>query len=150
MDVLPDDLRHRLDFRVISETVAGGNLVQETLLEAKDFSDTLVGIPVGFLNIERDGLKALGANIASALSGATTYLPCLLLGESAIVGPGALRFGGSRGATDDVFGAPLATPRTTSKGSPPRSGWRSTITSPGAEPVTVRRGLRPHRAGISV
>jgi hypothetical protein len=139
MDVLPDELRHRLDFRVIGESVTAGRLVEETLLEASDHADGLVGMPIGFLNIEQDGLQALGADIVSSLSGGTTYLPCLIAGENVVVGPGAVRFGGSGAPIEDVFAAPTGDPGAHLEGEPTAEWLEITLTSPGADPKTVRR-----------
>ena len=90
-------------------------------------------MPIGFLNIEQDGLKALGANITSSLTGGTTYLPCLIVGESA-GRTWRIRFGGSVAPIDASSRLRQAIPPASWKASPPRSGWRSTITSPGANP----------------
>jgi hypothetical protein len=72
MEAIPDDLRHRVTFSVMAERVAGGALAEQTLLETFDFADALVGVPIGFMNIEHGGLKAVGADITSALAGGTT------------------------------------------------------------------------------
>ena len=99
---MPDDLRHRLRFDVVAETVANGSLVEASTLEVEDFADAIANQPIGVLNIERVGLKALGATILSGLEGGTTYVPCLVVGETVLVGTGAIRFGGTGGPFDVV------------------------------------------------
>jgi hypothetical protein len=141
MDVLPDELRHRLDFRVIGETVVGEGLVIETLQDVFEYADSLVGMPIGFINIERDGLMALGVDITSALSGGTTYLPCLIVREDVVVGPGAIRFGGSGGALDEVFGALSGGSAASLEGEPTAQWLEIEITSPGSQPIVVRREI---------
>jgi hypothetical protein len=139
-DEAPDDLRHRLTIQIVSEVVRGGALSEETLLSADVFADDLGGLPIGILNIEQDGLKAIGGAISAGPEGGTTYVPCVVLGDDAIVGPGVLRFGGAGGvggAFDDLgAGEPDS-----SEGEPTAEWAVITITSPGVDPVVVRRPI---------
>jgi hypothetical protein len=138
-DVLPKVLRHRLSFAIIGETAMGGILREETLLEADAFADELAGLSIGVLNVEREGLKAIGANIEAGLEGGTTYLPCLVLGDDVAVGPGVLRFGGDPSA--DPFGPVAAATAGPAEGEPTAEWVQVTITSPGAAPIVVRREI---------
>ena len=80
----------------MAEVTQGGLIHEETLLEVDEFADALAGVPVGVLNVEREGFKAIGADIVAGLQGAgTTYLPCIAAGEDVFVGPGAIHFGGA-------------------------------------------------------
>jgi hypothetical protein len=133
VDSIPDELRHVLRFRVIGETLTDGVLTEEALLDEMEFADVLAGQPIGLVNVEREGLKALGAGIVGGLEGGTTYLPCLMLGEVVAVGPGALPFRGAPG--NDPFGSQGGS----AAGGPTAEWLEITITSPGADQVVVRR-----------
>jgi hypothetical protein len=138
MEQVPDELRHRVVFTVVGERVAGDGLAEETLLEVAHPSDALVGLPIGFLNVEQEGIKALGAGLVAGLEGGTTYFPCLAIGERVLVGPGAVSFGGSGGKVDEVFGEP--SPAASAIEGEPTAQWLELrIESPGSEPVVVRR-----------
>ncbi|MFO7531740.1 MAG: transglutaminase domain-containing protein, partial [Candidatus Limnocylindrales bacterium] len=139
---VPDELRHLVTFTVIAETMAGDTLTETTLLETSDFADVLAGKPIAVLNIESQGLKALGASITGALEGGTTYLPCVVLGETVIAGPGTIRFGGSEDASGDApLGDAAFGPTAPGTGEPTAQWVQVVITSPGAEPVVVRREM---------
>jgi transglutaminase-like putative cysteine protease len=137
-DVLPDDLRHRLRLEVIAETASGGALREESTLQVDDFADVLSGQSIGFLNLEREGLKALGGTIISTLEGGTTYVPCLVVGESVLLGTGAIRFGGGGNGPFDVLAAESPSPR---DGEPTAQWLQITIASPGQEDRVVRRAV---------
>ena len=51
------------------------------MLEVSEFADVLAAEPIGVLNIEREGLKALGASISAGLEGGTAYVPCVAVGR---------------------------------------------------------------------
>jgi hypothetical protein len=140
LEQIPDDLRHRVVFTVVGERVVGDNLAQETLLEVAHPTDVLTGLAIGFLNVERDGLKALGAAITSGPEGGTTYLPCLAIGERVLVGPGSVSFGRKAGGIADVFGGPSPT-ASDIEGEPTAEWLELRIESPGNEPVVVRREI---------
>jgi hypothetical protein len=97
----------------------------------------LAGLAIGVLNVEREGLRAIGANIEAGLQGGTTYLPCLVLGDDVAVGPGVLRFGGDPSA--DLFGPVAAATPGPTEGEATAEWVQVTITSPRAEPIVVRR-----------
>jgi transglutaminase-like putative cysteine protease len=137
-DELPDDLRHRVTFAVIGETVTAGALKEESLLEVDLFADAVGGQPIGFMNLEHEGLKALGTELIAGLEGGTTYLPALLVGADLVVGPGALRFGGDAPDPFGELGSGSPGPR---EGEPTAEWAQVTISSPGAEPVVVRRPM---------
>jgi len=137
-DEMPDDLRHRITFAVIGETIADGSLQEEGLLEMDAFADSLGGVPIGFMNIQHEGLKALGTDIMTSLEGGTIYLPSLLVGDTVVVGPGALRFGGD---TSDPFGDLESSTPDPQEGEPTAEWVQITISSPGSEPVVVRREM---------
>jgi hypothetical protein len=138
-DEVPDDLRHWLTFAVVSEVMSGGSLQEEVLLELEESADVLAGLPIGILNIELESLKAIGAGIASALEGGTTYRPCLVVGEDVLVGPGVIRFGGDPAA--DPFDALAVGSPSPGDGEPTAEWVRVTMISPGAEPVVVEREI---------
>jgi hypothetical protein len=136
---LPDSLRHRLTFRVISEISVGGALSEETVLDADEFADVLAGRPIGILNVEQESLKALGASITSGLEGGTVYLPCLVLGEDVVVGQGQMRFGGAS-AADPLGDVAAATPGI-ADGEATAEWVEIAIASPDRPPVVVRRAV---------
>jgi large repetitive protein len=137
-DTLPRELRHLVRFSIVAETVAGTGLREETLLEFEEFADVLAAEPITFVNIEQQGLKALGADIVSALGGGTTYVPCLVIGEDIVAASGVIRFGGG---SDDPFGVvgEGASEGTVREGEPTAEWLEVAISSPGQEPVVVRR-----------
>ena len=138
-EAIPDELRHRITFQVILETVAGGALREETLLEVADFADVLAGRSIGILNIEYGGIKSLGVSILGALEGGTTYVPCMVVGETVLVGSGFVRFGGDPAA--DPFAEVASGTPGPREGEPVAEWVQVTIASPGAEPVVVRREI---------
>jgi transglutaminase-like putative cysteine protease len=139
---VPDDLRHLVTFKVIAETVAGDGLAETTLLETSEFADVLAGKPVAVLNIERQGLKALGSSITESLEGGTTYLPCVVLGDTVVAGPGVLRFGGNDDAfADEAIADTAFGPIVPGEGDPTAEWVEVAITSPGEEPILVRREM---------
>ncbi len=141
VDAIPDDLRHTIRLRVIEETASGGAVGERTLLEVSDFADAAGGLPVSVFNLDFVGAKAIGVNIMGLLEGGTSYIPGVSIGESVFVGPGWFRVGSSEapGPFDepatpaDVFGG--------TAGEITAEWIEATVSSPAAEPVTIRRPM---------
>ena len=140
-DAIPDDFRHAIRLSVIEETASGGTLGERTLLEVSDFADTAGGLPVSVFNLDFVGAKAIGVNIVGLLEGGTSYIPGISIGDSVFVGPGWFRIGSTEepgpfdepAAPADVFGG-MAGELT--------AEWiETTVSSPGAEPITIRRAM---------
>ena len=134
-DIVPDPLRHRVEFAIITESVMGGSLTQATSLTADAFADDLVGQPIQFLNVRPEGLKGIGVGIADAIAGKKSYLPALMIGDAAYVGGTAFGFAVGSGALNASPAPGIADGDATGQ-------WlRITITSPDRQPVVVRRTI---------
>jgi hypothetical protein len=139
LDAIPDDLFHRVRLTVIGERSDGEAITTETLLEVLERADVLAGVPITFLNARPEGISRL-AEAITPLAGVTTYVPNLIIGEEAFAGT-AIRFGRPAEAADDLldsgdlFGGGRVGDETTAE-------WLEvTVSSPDAEPVTVRRTI---------
>jgi hypothetical protein len=132
---LPDALRHSLVFHVIAESISGGTLQQQVILEHTAFADALLGVPVTFVNAKPDGLKGLGFSVLGALEGTTQYLPALAVGRASFVGSSALTFGG-QGGVGGAFGQPG-----TNEGETTAEWLELQVLSPGAPPAISRRQI---------
>jgi hypothetical protein len=139
-DAIPDDMRHLVQISIIVESISGGTLHEETVLEVSEFADVLAAEPIGVLNIEREGLKALGGSISAELEGGTAYVPCVAVGRHVVVGSRPVRFGGV--PADDPFAGTFAAPSGPSFEGDSTAEWvQLTVASPGREPHMVRRGI---------
>jgi hypothetical protein len=101
---LPDDLRHRVETRVIVERVLGTGLEQAVILEHIGSADTLGGQPMVLMHITPDGLKGAGVAIGGALEGVEQYQPVLQVGDVAHVGLVGLRISGTDGGAIGALG----------------------------------------------
>ena len=129
----------RAGLRIIVESISGGTLREETVLEVSEFADVLAAEPIGVLNIEREGLKALGASISAGLEGGTAYVPCVAVGRQVVVGSRPVRFGGVAAA--GPFAGTFAPSGPLFEGRETTAEWvAATVASPGREPHIVRRG----------
>ncbi len=89
---LPDELRHRVEFRVTAEQISGTGVTQDVILAYIDFADQLGGMPMALLHETPDGLAGIGVSIGSALAGTAQYQPIIQVGDSAHVGQVGLAF----------------------------------------------------------
>jgi hypothetical protein len=129
---LPAELRHRVRVAVIVERVAGGTLVEQAAIEIEQAGDELATIPLLVVNMRAEGMKGIGVQIGDLLEGTTSYVPFLSMGENAHYGD-LIRFG----TGDDVLGTGPG--GAIGDGEATAQWLEVTVTSPDAEPVTVRR-----------
>lgn len=146
LDVLPDELRHRVRFEALVERVAGDGLVIEPALEYTAFADELAGRPLMFGHMRPSGLERLGVSISSLLGQADlAYHPMLQVPGGSIVADDTVSFGTSatEGGGGILEGSELfdETPAdgTLPDGEASAEWLEVTIESPGQEPVTVTR-----------
>jgi hypothetical protein len=139
VDSLPDELRHLVDFTVIAETLTGGTLAQEPILEATFFADELAYLGLVFGHLPAEELEGIGdVNLIGAgLSEGTRYNPLLVAGPLAFIGPRSISIGGGGGSGfGDFFGGGgegLVEGETSAE-------WLDvSVLSPGGEPVVSRR-----------
>lgn len=101
---LPDELRHRVAFRVLRERLVGGALTEDLILEHEAFADELAGEPLVLLHEKPAGLEALGVSVTGVLTGQTQYLPILQVGDRSLIGLAGVTLGGSGGALGGIEG----------------------------------------------
>lgn len=147
LDLLPDDLRHRLEFAVLVERVSGGQLVTETVLEYATFADQIARVPVTFGHVTPSDLKRLGVTLRNVLGdGWMDYRPTLDIGSGSVVADEALAIplggaGRDNGPFDDVF-TDGASPRPDAgpdEGEATAEWLEVRVMSPGSEPALARR-----------
>ncbi len=143
MEVLPDELRHLVDFAVIAETFTGGTLVQEPILDAAFFADELAYRGVLFGHVPAEELQGLDqVNIlGSGLSDGTAYNPLLVVGPQAIVGERSMSFGGSGGGGGLLGGFGGGGGEGLVEGETSAEWLDVGVSSPGREPVVARRAI---------
>jgi hypothetical protein len=103
VETLPDELRHRVTFIVITETWTGGKLVQAPIFEYGASADELAGASVCFTHVKAADLKSL--SLLGSGRG-TRYVPVLEVGSRLYAGDAALSFGvggEDTGATGGTF-----------------------------------------------
>jgi transglutaminase-like putative cysteine protease len=111
-DQLPDDIYHRITFKLVAEKVSGGVLAREDLLTFAATSADLAGIPITLMHPNADALKAAGVAIQEAITGLRTFIPSLIVGSQShvgrpvtfVTGDGALGTFGDGAADGDTLG----------------------------------------------
>ncbi len=116
---LPDELRHRVAFRVLRERLVGGALTEDLIVEHEAFADELAGEPLVLLHEKPAGLEALGVSVTGVLTGQTQYLPILQVGDRSLIGLAGVTLGGSGGALGGIEG------EVDREGEATAEGWRS-------------------------
>jgi hypothetical protein len=141
LETLPDAWRHIVDFTVIAETLSGGALVTEPILEASFFADELAYRGLAFGHARAEDLAGLeGVDlIGSGLGEGTHYHALLVFGAQAAVAQRSISIGGAGGAFIDAFGGGggegLVEGETSAE-------WLEVgVASPDAEPVVARRTI---------
>jgi transglutaminase-like putative cysteine protease len=108
LDALPDELVHRISFRLVAEKVSWGVPAREELLTFEAASSELVGVPITFLHPQAEALAAVGESIGGAISGYRNFMPLMIVGEETVsgtpvtfaIGEGALDVLGDGAAVD--------------------------------------------------
>lgn len=103
LDRLPEDLVHRVAFRLVAEKVVGGEPTRQELLAYEAPSSDLVGVPLSLFHPPADALKAAGVAIQGALGGYVNFMPHLLVGAETVSGK-PVTFGTGGGALDALGG----------------------------------------------
>ncbi len=135
LDELPADHRHRVEFRVVAETLVGDATRTDTILTVKRDVYALAGQTIAFVNVQPDGLKGIGVQIAAGPQGRTSYQPCLAVGDDVVVGSQPIGFGGTGGPLDDPSTTLLLDGEALAQ-------WvEVTMLSPDRDPVIVRRAV---------
>jgi Transglutaminase-like superfamily len=133
---LPDELRHRVETRVIVERVLGTGLEQVVILEHAASADSLGGQPMALLHITPDGMQGAGITIGNALQGVDQYQPVLQVGDATHVGMTGVQLAAAdNGGAAGAFGGGGHDGEATAE-------WlETTVTSPDGRTSTVRRIL---------
>jgi transglutaminase-like putative cysteine protease len=135
LEALPDELRHRIETRVILERVAGTGLGQEVVVEHVGFADELAGRPMALLHLAPGDLQGLGITIAGALEGTEQYQPLFQVGDTTYVGLVGVRFPSGEGLGGELFGPVDHDGEATAE-------WlETTVVSPGDRSSVARRTL---------
>lgn len=93
-EALSDDLRHRVDFVVLLETVSGDRLVTQEIISQGAFADQLARLPIAFSHMEPEGLDAIGITIGRVAGEADAhYWAVLAMGGRTVVGSQPISFG---------------------------------------------------------
>jgi hypothetical protein len=101
---LPDHLRHRLEFDLVLEKIAGGGVVQETIVEHSRFADELTDVPISIGHAKPEGLQGLGSAVQRLITGDTRYVAALQVGPTTYIGLSPLIFAsGDTAASTDPF-----------------------------------------------
>lgn len=106
LEALPDDLVHRVSFRLIAEQVAEGGVVRNELLTFEAPSSELLGVPVTLLHPQPEAMDRVGVAIGGLIDGFRNFVPSLLVGEQSVFGT-PVTFG-TGGGVIDVFGGGAA------------------------------------------
>jgi hypothetical protein len=137
---LPDKQRHRVIFTVVAESLVGGALTQESILEVSAFAEALAYENVFFTHAPADKLSGISL-IGAAFSDGQSYNPVLVIGANAYVGRKPVSIGGGGGGSfADALGGGggdegLVEGETCAE-------WLDVrVSLPGAKPVTARRTI---------
>jgi len=142
LDALPEEMAHRVELAVIGETLERDTLSERRLVGYSERSEVIAGLPIAVMNTPPEALTALGVSVSGALSGGSSFIPVIVVGEDVVVGANPIHFRtGARGgeaaaeAGDDFFEPGPAAGETVAE-------WvELTIRSPEAEPTVVRREI---------
>lgn len=136
LESIPDELRHRLEFTVTTETLSGGALAPEVILEYSGFADELAGTGIIFTHTRSDELGSVDI-IRAGLGSTAEYSPVLVVGPTTWAGRRTVVIGASG---DDIFGGALGGGGLVD-GETLAEWLDLRISSPGIQPVTVRRSV---------
>ena len=130
LERLPSELEHSVSLAVIAETLTDGVLVEEVLARASVPAHEIAGQPITITNLGTASVPTLARGFQQVM-GQRSYSPIIVVGKR--------RFGGRPMIFSEPGGggffAPSNAPETTAE-------WiELTLTSPGAEPVVVRRPM---------
>jgi hypothetical protein len=135
---LPDDLRHRIGFTVVAETLLGGILTQESILEFSTFADDLAYTSVLFTHLPARYLGDI--DLIGGMGAGTLYNAALFVGPDLLLGTTSISIGGSGGG--DPFGGALSGGEGGIVEGETAAEWLEIrIASPGSEPVVARRAV---------
>jgi hypothetical protein len=143
VETLPDELRHLVDFTVIGETLTGGTLTQEPLLEASFFADELAYRGVLFGHVRAEDLQGVGGGVnilGSGMSDGTGYNALLMVGPLALVAPRSMTIGGGGGG-GGLLGFGGGGDEGLAEGETSAEWLDVAVSSPGREPVVARRAI---------
>ena len=101
-DKLPDEIRHRVEFRAILEIWRGGKLEQTPIFEYTVFVDEALGVPICFTHVKSDELKSV--NLLGGVAHGTRYNPVLEIGSKLLIGKTPLVFGAVPGGSSGTGG----------------------------------------------
>jgi len=102
LDAIPDDLMHRVSFRLVAEQVAGDAVARNELLSFEAPSSELLGVPISLIHPQPAALEQIGVAVGGLLEGFRNFAPALLVGEETVFGT-PVTFG-TDGGVLDVFG----------------------------------------------
>jgi len=130
MASLPDDMWHRVDLAVIAESVSSGALTETPSMSFATTAAELSNVPISYVSVTPEGMKAVGASIGGGLDGWKTYVPVLIIGQAGYGGR-PFRFSSGTGLFAGSGPAP--------DGEATAAWLQVTVSAPDAEPVVVRR-----------
>jgi len=135
---LPDELFHRVTFRVIADVVSGETITEKVMLDYTAMSQDLVGEDLLISHIEPEFLTGIGVSINEALAGQIAYYPMIMLGQDGYLADSMVTFGSGGGVLgDDALGGGTGI----SDGECLAERYEVTVTSPKAAPATSSRVL---------
>ena len=146
LDVLPDDLRNKVEFGVLVETVSGGQLATNEVLTYDGYADALAETPVTFAQGKPSGFQSLGQTLSNLFGeGWIDYRPAMFVGSQTFVADRSVAF--PFGNASDPFGNASDPFSTQASGAPagPVEGeataeWLEVrVTPPGGQPEIARR-----------
>ena len=83
---LPEELRHRVTFKLIAEQVAAGSITRNELLTHEAASGDLAGLPLTLMHPQPEALDGIGVAISGAIDGYRNFVPSLMVGEQTVFG----------------------------------------------------------------
>lgn len=136
-ETLPDEMRHRVDFVVLLETVSGGRIVTQEILSQGAFADQLTRLPIAFSHVEPEGLEALGIAIGRLAGEAgVRYEAVLAMGGRTVVGSRSISFGVR---STDLFGEPAETSDVPQEGEATAEWLEVRVSRPDGSTAIARR-----------
>jgi len=139
LTALPDDLRSKIEFGVLVETMSGGQLTTNEVLTYDGYADALAETPVTFAQGKPSGFQSLGQTLGDLLGeGWLQYRPALFVGSQIVVADRSVAF--PSGSGSDPFGTQASgAPAGPVEGEATAEWLEVRVTPPGAATDVARR-----------
>ncbi len=139
VDALPDELFHRVTFRLTAETMLGGLPTRSELVRHEANATDLIGVPITAMNARPESYKGLGLSLTGLLTGVRQYVPYLLIDGEPVRGNALLSFGVD--ADRPLAGGSAGLEHGAHDGETLAQWLEVEILSPDAEPVLIEREI---------